>query len=152
MICITGVPGSGKSTVCGILREQGFDCRNVLDLEGANSCLEGDEMDIDCLREKAIPYTNTGIIVEGHYSHILQCSMIFILERGEDIVSEALKQRGYPHEKISSNIDAIRSDIIYQEALESAPAPRIHRIVVHEGNPGAAAETIMKYAASARKD
>ena len=152
MICITGVPGSGKSTICKEIVSSGYDCRNVLDLNGAASCLEDDEMDIDCLKEHVVANLNDDAIVEGHYSHLLGCSIVFIIEREEDLINKTLIGRGYPPEKIDENLDALRSDIIYQEALEFLPASRIHRIQVDEGNPGYAAKKIIQLMGHAKKD
>lgn len=152
MICITGIPGSGKSTVCSILSGLGYECMNVLDLPGARQCLDGDEMDLDCLLGISRQYVDSSLIIEGHYSHLLRCSMVFILERGENRIADVLSSRKYPGEKIEENIDALRSDTIYQEALELAPASRIHRITVMEGHPFETAEKIVAFMGEAKKD
>lgn len=152
MIGITGIPGSGKSSVCVALRRMGYDCRGVLDINGAKSCLEGEEMDIDCLREKLHGEEEEGLIIEGHYSHLLGCSMVFILQRPEGIILKVLRERKYPESKISENLDALRSDIIYQESLEFLPASRIHRIDVEEGNPEKAVLRIVEFLRHAKKD
>jgi adenylate kinase len=152
VISITGIPGSGKSSVCNILKKLGFDCKNVLDMEGAKICLEGEEMDIDCLKERLNRDIYNGTIIEGHYSHLLGCSEIFILERDEEIVREVMRTRGYSEEKINENIDALRSDIIYQESLDLLPASRIHRIQVEEGNPEITAKIIVDLIKGGKKD
>lgn len=152
MISITGIPGSGKSSVCRTLRELGYDCRNVLDLEGAASCLDEEEMDIECLKEKAEWARGTDLIIEGHYSHLLGASIVFILQRVEEKILETLMERGYPEGKINENLDALRSDIIYQESLELLPSTRIHRISVKEGDPETTAMKILELFKRAKKD
>ena len=137
--------------MCNALRKIGYDCRNVLELEGAVSCLDGEEMDLDCLMEKIKWANETDLIVEGHYSHLLGCSKVFILERDEEKVSEVMRERGYGEEKINENLDALRSDIIYQESLELLPSSRIHRITVVEGNPDETAEKILGLLEPAKK-
>lgn len=135
MICISGIPGSGKTTLCEVLRQAGTDCIHVLDIPGSTQCLEGDEVDLQCLREKAEVMANSGVIIEGHYSHLLQCNAVIILERDEEYIRKELENRGYSSEKIEENVDALRSDVIYQEALEKLPSTRILRIKVSEGQP-----------------
>ncbi len=152
MIGISGIPGSGKSSVCDALRKLGYGCRNVLELEGALSCLDGEEMDVECLRERLSRAGERDIIVEGHYSHLLGPSAVFILERDEEKVAETLRGRGYSDEKINENLDALRSDIIYQESLEFLPSSRIHRIRVQEGDTEATANKILQFLNPAKKD
>ncbi len=152
MISITGIPGSGKTSVCILLNQMGLDCRNVLDLEGATDCLEDEEMDIGCLREKIRRRPGDPAIIEGHYSHLLGCSEIFILERDEHVIRDILETRGYSNEKINENLDAMRSDIIYQESLEFLPTSRIHRIKVEEKHPEYAAKRIADFISNAKKD
>ena len=152
MISITGIPGSGKSSVCSYLRNSGYDCRNILEIDEARDCLENDEMDIDCLRDRIKWEGKPCIIIEGHYSHLLPCEMVFILERDEAETGKTLLQRGYSKEKVEENLDALRSDIIYQEALELLPSSRIHRIKVVESNSELAALKIVDHIRLSKKD
>ena len=132
MWCITGVPGSGKTTICKLLNERGISCTNALDLPGSSRCIEGGEVDTDCLG-LIIRQQNSHAVIESHFSHLLGCDSIIILERGEEGTAGELEGRKYSREKISENIDALRSDTIYYEALEKLPSGRIHRIKVEEG-------------------
>ena len=152
MISISGIPGSGKSSVCSYLRNLGYDCRNILDIDDARDCLENDEMDIDCLNDRINWENKSSILIEGHYSHLVPCTMVFILERGEEETGKTLLERGYSMEKVEENLDALRSDIIYQEALERLPSSRIHRIKVVEGNPELTALKIIDFIKSSKKD
>lgn len=133
MICITGIPGSGKSTLCEKLRESGIKCVSVLEISGFESCRSGDEVDIDCLSEKLNQERKTDLVIEGHFSHLLGCESVIILDRNEKEVVQELLKRGYPDKKIKENIDALRSDIIYHETLDLLPSTRIIRIEVEEG-------------------
>lgn len=131
MWCVTGIPGSGKSTMCKLLNERGIRCINALDFPGSNKCRESDEVDIDCLR-RAISGKESDSVVEGHFSHLLDCDSVIILERDEEAIGKTLEARRYSPAKIRENMDVMRSDVIYREALERLPAGRIHRIVVKE--------------------
>lgn len=145
MICITGIPGAGKTTICRKLSASGIECFSVLDLPGSETCKFGEEVDIDCLKEKFAALKNTNIVVEGHYSHLLGCNSVILLDRDETAVYQELSERGYSFEKIQENVDSLRSDIIYQEALELLPSTRIHRVKVEEGRPEAVFDEIVNY-------
>lgn len=133
MWCITGVPGSGKSTICRMLNENGIRCVNVMDIQGAEKCNENGEVDIECM--KSVIVGQTFPVVEGHFSHLLNCSDVIILERSEEATRKELERRGYEMQKIEENLDALRSGILYAEALEKMPSGRIHRIMLEEEHP-----------------
>lgn len=139
MIAITGVPGSGKSTICRELNLRGMHCVNAMEIPGAAICAEGEEVDLECLSER-LATSGLESVVEGHFAHLLGCTHAIICERSEASVRETLEDRGYPMEKVEENIDALLSDSIYQEALESLPSTRIHRLQIVEGEIGQAAD------------
>ena len=144
MICLTGIPGSGKTTIAEILRTRGIRVMNVSDLPGFTECKEDDGVDIDCLRSIITSHATDNDVLEGHYSHFLQCEAVIILEREEKNVEQSLRSRGYSREKISDNIDALRSDIIFPESLEYLPSPRIFRVSIEENFPEIAAEQCIR--------
>ena len=144
MICITGSPGSGKSTVATILRSRGFTVHNVLDFPGAMECVSNGEADMECLRAVTSRLCGAEDIVEGHYSHLLNCDFVIVLERDEDQVLSELESRGYGSSKIMENLDALRCDLYFSESLEMLPRSRIRRISVVEGNPESTATMIQK--------
>ena len=135
MICITGSPGSGKSTVTTILRTRGFTVHNVLDFPGSMECVSNGEADIECLRAVTSRLCGAGDIIEGHYSHLLNCDFVIVLDRDEEQLLAELTSRGYHSNKIMENVDALRCDLYYSESLEMLPRSRIKRISVVEGNP-----------------
>lgn len=131
MWCISGIPGSGKSTICRLLDEKGISCRNALEFQGSSECVQEGEVDTQCLKF-IIAGQKDSIAVESHFSHLLGCSSVIILERSEEGTRNELENRGYSEAKISENIDALRADVIYSEALEILPAGKIHRVQVEE--------------------
>lgn len=132
MWCITGVPGSGKSTICKLLDESGIPCINALEIEGAGECVENGEVDLDCLTF-IVDRRNSRKAVESHFSHLLNCKDVILIERSEDGVKRELQNRGYEKLKVDENLDALRSGTIYSESLEKLPSVRIHRLKVEEG-------------------
>lgn len=143
IFCITGVPGSGKSTICRELSRRGIPCINAMEIPGANACRDGDEVDLDCLKS----VVHAGLreeVVEGHFTHFLGCQGVIIVERDEDRVMDVLRMRGYAEAKMDENIDVLRADTIYQEALEFLPSTRIHRLRNVEGTVESSVEDCMR--------
>ncbi len=146
MICITGSPGSGKSTVASVLRSRGFAVRNVLDFPGSMDCVSNGEASIDCLRAVTGKLSLPGEFVEGHYSHLMDCSSVIILDRDEAQVLAELSSRGYSRDKIMENLDALRCDLYFSESMELLPRSRIRRVLVVEGDPEFTAALVQKAA------
>lgn len=144
MICITGVPGSGKTTVSRKLKDMGFNCIRAEEIKGYSECIEADQVDVDCLKGKLSSMETKDLIVESHYSHLLGCDLILILERSIEEVRKTLVDRGYTVEKINDNLDALMSDSIYYESLESLPAPLIKKITVKEYDTNGTASACAK--------
>ena len=143
LIALTGIPGSGKSTICAILNSMGIRCINALDIPGSGRCMEGDEVDIDCLGDMWSSMVMENIVIDSHYSHLLGVKAVVILERGEEETMRTLKERGYSPEKISDNIESFLSDIIYRESLELLPSTKIHRVLNKHGKEEETAEEVM---------
>ncbi len=127
MICITGIPATGKTTVCDFLRKRGIECVEANALAEISGCLNDGEVDIECLRNY-LKSTGFDGIISSHYSHLLGCERVIILYADEKNLRERMERRGYPVEKIDENIDAQDSDVIYYEALDLMPENRIIRI------------------------
>lgn len=124
-VCITGIPGTGKTSICDELRRMGYDCRHLDMLATELGCVNGESVDVDCLDSK---FTENTSAVESHYSHFLHCRRVVLIECDQDVISERLKERGYSDEKIAENIEAQNSDVIYHEALDRVPATKITRL------------------------
>ena len=127
IICISGIPGTGKTTVCRKMNDLGHPCVEGNELATRYGCISGDQVDIDCLSDHLLMDRFHGIIA-AHYAHLLPCDVVIILEADESKLRERMKARGYPDEKIEENLDAQRSDVIYSESLDLIPSTRIFRI------------------------
>lgn len=146
LVALTGIPGTGKSTICSILRKMNINCYEAIEICGSNNCVEGDTVDIDCLSSLWAGRDEKNVIVASHYSHLLGADYVIILERDPVTVEKALVARGYSTEKVFENMDSMYSDIIYQESLDLNPSTRIYRIMNQEGKQSETAEAIMKIA------
>jgi len=128
MICITGIPGTGKTTIARMLNSSGIKCTGLNDISIECGALNGDTVDIDILRKIQI----NSDVVESHYSHLLDCEYVIILEDDEEQLMKRMEERGYPESKINENIDAQRAGIIYWEAIDRLPAN--HIFVIQENS------------------
>ena len=140
MICITGIPGTGKSTLCLNLNRNGATCRSANDEAQRLGCVSGDVVDTDRLRA-AINGVN---IIEGHYTHLLDCECAIILTASEETIRKRLLDRGYSREKVEENIGVMLSDSIYYEALDRLPAGRIFTVSTDGENEGAVLSRVME--------
>ncbi|MGC9123647.1 MAG: adenylate kinase family protein [Thermoplasmata archaeon] len=118
-ICISGTPGTGKTTVSKSL---GMKYINLNEFARNNNCIDGyDEerkteiIDIECLKEKLKDIDN--VILESHYSHLMNCDIIIILRTSPKILRERLKERNYDENKIMENLEAEAISLITQESL-----------------------------------
>lgn len=124
-LCITGVPGTGKSTVCKLLNEMGFECHHLSSISERLGCVDNDIVDVDCLNAALKEDLS---IAESHYSHLLNCNTVVILECETSVLRSRLKDRGYTEEKIAQNVEAQDSDVIFYETLERLPSTNIIKI------------------------
>jgi adenylate kinase len=122
MICITGPPKSGKTTICAELNRNGIECISADSLADSLGCLENGTVDIDCLNDKMRLFPR---VIESHYSHLLKCDYVIILKNDSSTLEERMILAGYSREKIAENIEASEIEIFQSEALDSLPAGRI---------------------------
>ncbi|MCL4451011.1 MAG: AAA family ATPase [Candidatus Thermoplasmatota archaeon] len=122
MICITGPPKSGKTSICAELNGRGIECKSADRIAESLGCLEGGIVDIDCMNDKMLSLPR---VIEGHYSHLLRCDYVIVLKTDPSVLEDRMRLAGYSKEKISENIDASEIGIFESEALERLPLRRI---------------------------
>jgi len=126
MIAITGTPGTGKTYLAGELRSRGYEVLDINEYVKANGLLEEKDesrdtycVDVDSLDRSLEAYRAKGLImIEGHYSHCVECDLAIVLRCAPDILAERLKVRGYSQNKIKENVQAELLDVILCEASE----------------------------------
>jgi adenylate kinase len=138
VIVITGVPGSGKTTLAKELSKR-LKARviNILDFaKSQNLHLEYDEayqtfvVDENVLIRKLsehIKNSEDNVIVEGTFAHLLPKELVdlFILLKADpNDLYKRLSQRKYPYHKIFENIWAQNLEVIESE-LEEESKPYI---------------------------
>lgn len=126
-LALTGVPGSGKTTIASALQTR---CRvvHLNDLaRDAGLLQEKDEerdafvIDMDDLADR-LNHELDGeegiVIVEGHFAHEMDVDAICLLRCDPAILIERLRARGYAEEKVRENVEAEALDVLAQEVLE----------------------------------
>lgn len=120
IVCITGTPGTGKTHLSSLL---GKNVIHLNDFSRENGCTKGYDkkrksriVDIDCLKNKLRGIND--VIIEGHYSHFLNCDIVIVLRTSPKILRKRLEERNYSKEKIRENLEAEAIGLITSEALE----------------------------------
>lgn len=120
-IALTGTPGTGKTTVAGLLPYQVIDI-NALVKAGMNfgkdperGCLEADMNALaDHLAKLDCDET---LILEGHFSHHF-ADWSIVLRLAPPILKSRLEARSYSAQKIKENLEAEALDVILVEAVQ----------------------------------
>lgn len=132
IIFITGTPGTGKSTVAHILKEQTglklIDLNKLINEEklytGIHEEWKYKIVDLDALchslnNKIADLKDQEDLLVEGHLSHFCRgADVIIILRAHPNILRERLNNKGFARKKIIENIEAEALDVCAFEAFQ----------------------------------
>jgi len=124
IIAITGTPGTGKTSVCTACRLECMGLNSVIAEKGfytgvdtQRGCLIADLDKLDeYVRHKEERLSV--IIAESHLAHLLKPDVAIVLRAKPSVLTERLKQKGFPPQKIQENVEAETLDIILAEAVE----------------------------------
>lgn len=121
MTCISGVPGTGKSSVSAILRELNYNVVSQKETMGDYILCEDTGRDTVVIDEDlwAAEFMPFDGIIEGHLTHLLDCDRLVILRCSPGVLKKRLEMRGYSPEKVQENIESEALDSILIEALEN---------------------------------
>lgn len=151
VVCITGTPATGKTTVAERLSEKyGFVYFDVNKyIANKNKLAEGYDkerktkiVDTQKLNKFLIEHINQlkadkkikGIVIDSHLSHYLPkkyVNLVVVTKCNIKELSKRLKKRKYSQNKIKENLQAEIFDICYNEAFEAK-----HKIIVIDTTKG----------------
>ncbi len=121
MIGLTGVPGTGKTTVADILEERGVYVVRINDTITPYILGRDPDRDTIIIDEElwAAEFQPVDGVVEGHLAHLLPCDRVVILRCDPDVLVDRLIGRGYSPEKAEENALAEALDSTLIETLEN---------------------------------
>ena len=134
IIIVTGVPGTGKTTVSKMLSERvggvHIDLSELVKKEKLHSHFDEERqtlvVDLEKLENKIellASKTEKQVILDGHLAQIAVSSGLvsyaFVLRRAPWELERVLKMRGWPSEKVLENVEAELIDVVLVETLEN---------------------------------
>lgn len=157
ILFITGTPGTGKSTVSRLLKEQlsltFVDVNQLVDDENLYTgydeewgykmvdlpalCLSLNDVINDLKDEE-------GLLVEGHLSHFCKgADVVVVLRAHPDILRKRLQNKGFDEAKINENIEAEALDVCAFEAFQ-IHGDKANEVDTSHKNPQEIADLIKK--------
>lgn len=136
IIALTGTPGTGKTTVCEVIREHSLYGKkySIIDVNrlvldeklytGKDELRDTYEADMDKLEKRVKQEIekksqDMDIIMEGHLSHLLPVDAIIVLRAHPVALRRRLgKRKNYSFRKVKENADAEALDVILVEAAQ----------------------------------
>ncbi len=120
-IALTGTPGTGKTTIAGLLPYRVIDINALVKggmnfgIDAKRGCLEAD---MDALANYLARLdSDETLILEGHFAHHF-ADWAIVLRLAPSLLKSRLEARGYSAEKIKENLEAEALDVILVEAVE----------------------------------
>ena len=106
-LALSGTPGTGKSTIAGLLSSHGMSVSKIEELAQQAGALEevdatdgAHPVDMDILLqsidENWQKKPSEVEIIDGHLSHNLPVNAVVILRCDPEIIQQRLNERGYP--------------------------------------------------------
>jgi len=150
---VTGTPGVGKTSACSHVKS--LPVMHVNDLveqlhmvSGYDRKRKTKEVDVSKLA-KAVARIEGDMIIEGHFSHLLDPDVAIVLRCSPKVLEKRLRKKGWDERKIMENVEAEAVDVILIEALENVP--EVCEIDTTKKKPVQAARDIDKIVAGERE-
>ena len=115
-LALSGTPGTGKSTLAGLLSSHGMSISNIEELAQQAGALEevdvtdgAHPVDIEILLQYINQKWHTAPLktelIDGHLSLNLPVNAVVILRCDPEIIRQRLNERGYPESKVGANVE-----------------------------------------------
>ena len=112
VLAISGTPGVGKSSLCAVLEERGWNVLSLAKLADQHGCLDDIDtedgaapIDIHRLADAWEASSSGRWVVDGHLSHLLDVNGIILLRCAPSTLKQRLEARGYPAGKVRANVE-----------------------------------------------
>ncbi len=124
--CLTGTPGTGKTTISEVLNGRGhpvIEVEKFARTRGVYSYIENGEalvIDVDELADSLGRYARglRELVVVGHLSHHLrEAGSVVVLRTRPSVLEARLRGKGWPSSKVAENVEAEALDLILVEAV-----------------------------------
>lgn len=119
-ICITGTPGTGKTTVSEKVAKK--LCLEPVHLtkyfkkkDIGNNETGVREINVEDIQN--LFHDQDDILIEGHLSHHTECDIVVVLRTDPETLEERLSKRRYDPQKIMENVESEKLDLILVEAV-----------------------------------
>jgi adenylate kinase len=152
-VALTGTPGTGKTAVATVLRNQGYSIVELHQLAKENNCIAGIDpqraselIDVDALDDvirKCYPSDDL-VIFEGHVGHLLKSmDKVIVLRCHPTELRKRLFKKQWNEKKIQENVDAETLDVILSCAVEYHLGKNIFEIDTSKKTIDAVAKDIL---------
>ena len=153
-IAVTGTPGVGKTSACSkIKRILVYHVNDLVEMfglaNGYDHRRKTKEVDVKKLARRIEKLEGKDMILEGHFSHLLDPDIAIVLRCSPAVLEKRLKKKGWPEKKIHENVEAEAVDVVLIEALENVP--EVLEIDTTEMTDSQVARAIEKIIAGERK-
>lgn len=155
---VTGVPGTGKTTVALMLASRVGGAHIELSelamreglVTGFDELRETHIVDPEGMREKIFRVIEDGegpLVFDGHFASEVvpseKVSLAFVLRRAPWRLEEELRSRGYCEGKVRENVEAELLDVCLVEAIESLGEERVCEVDTTASTPEEVVEELM---------
>lgn len=122
-IAVTGTPGVGKTSACALVRSvRVVDVNSLVDqlglATGYDRKRKTKEVDVSRLA-KAVAKMEGDMLLEGHFSHLLNPSLAIVLRCSPKVLEGRLRKKGWSEAKVRENVEAEAVDVILIDTIEN---------------------------------
>ena len=126
LVAVSGTPGVGKSSACGILADRGHRVINLNEEAVKRDLILGKDeergalvIDTDGLSVWVRTIQEGLVFLDGHISHLLDVDIAIVLRCDPNALRQRLNSTEWSPQKIAENVEAEAIDVILVESLEN---------------------------------